>query len=189
MWQSRRTNVKFKNATRNLSLRVVLAIPTFGRGHAAMGAKCRNRTTRGVNLTFVSPMRQSRRTNVKFKNATRNLSLRVVLAIPTFGRGHAVMGAKCRNRTTRRLVRRRIRWCHCRFKSALIGGLKRDISRQCAGRDGRVPFHRGLPSDRSSMAQPAGMVSFFLAMLCSSFYASLRANFSCNRPMFALYYI
>jgi hypothetical protein len=45
MLQSRRTNVKFKNATRNLSLRVVLAIPTFGRGHAAMGAKCRNRTT------------------------------------------------------------------------------------------------------------------------------------------------
>jgi hypothetical protein len=53
-----------------------------------------------VNLTFVSPMPQSRRTNVTFKNATRTLSLRVVLAIPTFGRGHAAMGAKCRNRTT-----------------------------------------------------------------------------------------
>ena len=100
MPQSRRTNVKFKNATRNLSLRVVLAIPTFGRGHRAMGAKCRNRTTRGVNLTFVSPMPQSRRANVKFKNATRNLSLLVVLEISTFGRGHAKMGAKCRNRTT-----------------------------------------------------------------------------------------
>jgi hypothetical protein len=58
-------------------------------------------STSGVNLTFVSPMPQSRRTNVKFKNATRNLSLRVVLAIPTFGRGHVAMGAKCRNRTTR----------------------------------------------------------------------------------------
>ena len=46
--QFRRTKVTFKNATRNLSLRVVLAIPTFGRGHRAMGAKCRNRTTRGV---------------------------------------------------------------------------------------------------------------------------------------------
>jgi hypothetical protein len=53
-----------------------------------------------VNLTFVSPMPQSRRTNVKFKNATRNLSLLVVLEISTFGRGHAKMGAKCRNRTT-----------------------------------------------------------------------------------------
>jgi hypothetical protein len=48
----------------------------------------------GVNLTFVSPMPQSRRTNVKFKNATRTLSLRVVLEIPTFGRGHGAMGAK-----------------------------------------------------------------------------------------------
>jgi hypothetical protein len=38
MPQSRRTNVKFKNATRNLSLRVVLEIPTFGQGHVAMGA-------------------------------------------------------------------------------------------------------------------------------------------------------
>jgi hypothetical protein len=59
-------------------------------------------TARGVNLTFVSPMLQSRRANVKFKNATRTLSLRVVLAIPTFGRGHGAMGAKCRNRTTRK---------------------------------------------------------------------------------------
>ena len=54
----------------------------------------------GVNLTFVSHMPQSRRTNVKFKNATRNLSLLVVLEIPTFGRGHAAMGAECRSRTT-----------------------------------------------------------------------------------------
>ena len=54
----------------------------------------------GVNLTFVSPMPQSRRANVKFKNATRKLSLLVVLEISTFGRGHAKMGAKCRNRTT-----------------------------------------------------------------------------------------
>jgi hypothetical protein len=57
--------------------------------------------SRGVNLTFVSPMPQSRRTNVTFKNATRNLSLLVVLEISTFGRGHGAMGAKCRSRTTR----------------------------------------------------------------------------------------
>jgi hypothetical protein len=31
-------------------LRVVLEIPTFGRGHAKMGAKCRNRTTRVGHL-------------------------------------------------------------------------------------------------------------------------------------------
>jgi hypothetical protein len=77
----------------------------------------------GVNLTFVSHMPQSRRTNVKFKNATRNLSLLVVLAIPTFGRGHAKMGAKCRNRTT-----------------SQIGGLGENISK-CVPK--RVPVMGG----------------------------------------------